>query len=158
MKASETINSTLISGENPLGTIIACNISTLQFLNYSINGTNYSYTAPADSLFQYAKPQNTPPSILINAYNFLSNNTQSSANLIFVQPGIAVNSLQNLLSFNCPQLNATSTIVSPISIKITAYGSIGGFMAGNFNGTFRGPAPGNISYVVTCSFRVRRNQ
>jgi len=158
MKASEAVNVTLISGENTLGTMIACNISTLQFLNYSINGTDYSFTAPMDSLSQYAKPQNNPPSIIINASSLLSNNSLNQADMAFMQTGIALNSLQNLFSFNCQQMNSTSTIVSPIQVRITEYGAIGEFMAGNFTGTFRGPAPGNTSYAVTCDFRVRRNQ
>ena len=157
MKASNALPVTLIPGDNAIGALIACAISTLQFINYSINGTNYSFTAPADSLFQYAKPQNTPPSIFINAFALNSNNTQNVV-IFFLQTGIAANSLQKLFTFTCPQIANPSTILNPIDIKITEYGAIGQFIAGNFTGTVTGPSPGNITYNVTCTFRVRRSQ
>ncbi len=156
-KASDVFTTTLIPDGNAIGTLLACSVSTQQFLNYAVNGINYSYTAPADSLFQYAKPQNTPPLLIISAANLLANSTQQ-VSLLFIQSGIAVNSSQNLMSFGCPQINNLSTIVNPIAIKITEYGIVGQFIAGNFTGIITGPAPGNTPYNVTCSFRVRRYQ
>lgn len=154
LKASAPVNLTVSGGDFQAGTLIACTFSTLQFFNYSINGTNYSFTAPADSLTQYTKPQNTPPPIIIIASRPPTNN--QSAMIDFVQTGAAVNSQQNLISFSCPEIGNPSTFVIPINVKITEYGVIGQFMAGNFTGTFKGPAPTNIQYQVTCSFRVRR--
>ena len=155
LKASAPVNLILNPGEYQAGTLIACTFSTLQFLNYSIDGSNYSFTYPADSLTQYAKPQNTPPPIIITASRPPTNN--QTVMIDFVQTGAAVNSLQKLTSFGCPEIGNPSTITTPINVKITEYGVIGQFMAGNFTGSFRGPAPGNILYQVTCSFRVRRN-
>jgi hypothetical protein len=152
-KASDALTFTILPGENAIGTLIACKVSTLQFLNYSVNGTNYSFTSPADSLTQYTKPQNTPPSLFIVGSR--GSNT-AGAYIIMSQTGIALNSLQNLNSFNCPEITNSATIVAPITVKITEYGFVGQYMAGNFNGTFRGPAPGNILYQVACSFRVKR--
>ena len=157
LKASEVFNTLLTEGPNPMGTIIACNVSTLQFINYSIDGANYSYTMPGDSVYQYAKPQNTPQTIFVNAFNANSNSSQA-VSLMLLQTGIGVNSSQNLFSFTCPQLNNIASLPTPIAVKITEYGTIGQFMAGNFSGTFKGPAPGNISYLVTGNFRVRRSQ
>ncbi len=155
MKASNALPVTLIPGQNAAGILIACAISTQQFINYSINGTNYSFTAPADSLFQYAKPQNTPPTIIITSAPSFSNITLHSG-FSFALTGIATNTSQNLFSFNSPQIANPSTILNPIVVKITEYGIVGQFIAGNFSGTITGPAPGNISYAITCSFRVRR--
>jgi len=152
-KASDVFNTTLIPGENADATIMACNVNTQQFFNYSVNGTNYAYTFPADSLIEYAKPQNTPPAMIINAAK--ANNTQL-ASLYLDQTGISVNSLQSLVGFSCPQIVASSTFISPINVKITEYGIPQQFVAGNFSGTMRGPAPANITYTVTCNFRVRR--
>ena len=153
-KASAPVNLILSYGDYQAGTLIACTFSTLQFLNYSINRANYSFTVPADSLVQYAKPQNTPPPILIVASRRLSN--IQGATIGLVQTGAAVNSLQNLLSFSCPEISNFSTVNTPINVKITEYGVVGQFMAGNFTGSFTGPAPGNVQYQVTCTFRVRR--
>lgn len=157
MKASNALAVTLIPGENAIGTLIACAINTQQFINYSINGTNYSFTTPVDSLFQYAKPQNTPPPIIITAASPYSNTTQE-ASLSFALTGIATNTSQNLFSFNSPQIANPTRILIPIVVKITEYGIVGQFIAGNFSGTLTGPAPGNISYAITCSFRVRRQE
>lgn len=154
LKASAPVNLTLSGGDFQAGTLIACTFSTLQFLNYSVNGTNYSFTAPADSLTQYAKPQNTPPPIYIVASR--PSNNISEATIGLLQTGAAANSLQNLLSFNCTEISNLATIATPINVKLTEYGVVGQFMAGNFSGSFTGPAPGNIQYQVTCSFRVRR--
>ncbi len=156
LKASDAIPVTLIAGAKDLGTLIACKISTQQFINYTVNGVSYSFTAPLDNLNQYAKPQNTPPSVIITASAMNSNSTQQLG-LYFLQSGIGVNSSQSLISFNCPQITTMATIPNPITVKITEYGAIGQFIAGNFTGTLTGPAPGNMAYNVTCSFRVRRS-
>lgn len=155
LKASAPLNLLLSAGEYQAGTLIACTVSTLQFFNYTIDGTNYSFTAPVDSLTQYAKPQNTPPPIIINASRG-SGNTQG-AMISILQTGAALNSLQKLLSFDCAEIGGNSTIATPINVKITEYGAVGQFMEGNFTGTITGSAPGNTLHQVTCSFRVRRS-
>jgi hypothetical protein len=152
-KASDATTFTILPVENAIGTLIACKVSTLQFLNYSVNGVNYSITAPLDSLTQYAKPQNTPPSVHIVGSKFSSTMSTSVTMLL---TGIKLNSLQNLMSFGSPEIETFSTIATPINVKITEYGLVGQYIAGNFSGTYKGPAPGNILYQVTCSFRVKR--
>ena len=155
-KASAAMPFTINAGDNAIGTLAACALNTNEFINYKVNGTNYSYSAPTDSLFQYAKPQNTPPTTIVTAASRDSLNAKHVA-LGIIQTGISLNSTQSLRSFECPQIDIYATIANPITVKITEYGIVGQFMAGNFTGTFTGPAPGNIQYNVTCIFRIRRN-
>ncbi len=157
LKASDPIAVSLNSGPNDLGTLIACKISTQQFINYTINGVSYSLTSPVDSIAHYSKPQNTPPTVIINGFSLSNNNMFGSASIYFVHSGIGLNSSQNLLSFTWPQVIDSLRILTPINIKITEYGMVGQFIAGNFSGIINGAPPGNIAYNVSCSFRVRRS-
>ena len=70
--------------------------------------------------------------------------------------GIAVGSAQPLDKFVTDLINDSTTIPTPINVNITELGIAGQFVSGNFTGVFRGSAPGNTIYNVTCSFRVRR--
>ncbi len=156
-QGSTTSNATLVAGSNAIGTLVACGITTQQFLNYTVNGTAYTIAPPADSLTQYNNVQTNPASIQISGYG-TSGGSTSTSYLTFSSPGIAVNSTQTLMSFYTPQLNDTLRILTTIPVNITEYGAIGQYMAGNFSGIFTGPAPANTPYNVTCNFRVRRSQ
>ncbi|MBL0181590.1 MAG: carboxypeptidase regulatory-like domain-containing protein [Chitinophagaceae bacterium] len=50
LQQSSPVNVNLVPGSNVIGNLQACNNSIAEFLNYSINGTNYSYTAPVNSV------------------------------------------------------------------------------------------------------------
>ena len=156
-QGSTTSNATLVAGSNAIGTLVACGITTQQFLNYTVNGTAYTIAPPADSLTQYNNVQTNPASIQISGYG-TSGGSTSTSYLTFSSPGIAVNSTQTLMSFYTPQLNDTLRILTTIPVNITEYGAIGQYMAGNFSGVFTGPAPANTPFNVTCNFRVRRSQ
>lgn len=156
-QGSTTSNATLVAGSNAIGTLVACGITTQQFLNYTVNGTAYTIAPPADSLTQYNNVQTNPASIQISGYG-TSGGSTSTSYLTFSSPGIAVNSTQTLMSFYTPQLNDTLRILTTIPVNITEYGAIGQYMAGNFSGIFTGPAPANTPFNVTCNFRVRRSQ
>jgi hypothetical protein len=137
---------TISSGNNNIGNIIACGITSQEFFNYSVNSSNYSIT---DTVYQFASGN----TMHINAWAALNTN---SAGTEFDRQNITVNSLQNLNSFYSLQTGQT-TITNPISVHITEYGNIGQFISGNFTGTVTGTAPPNTTYNITCNFRVRRN-
>lgn len=137
---------TITAGTNNIGNIIACGNSTQQFFNYSVNSANYSIT---DSVGQY------PTGNSINLYSHTANNT-SYANAEFSSQNIGINSIQNLTAFTCQQITEQVTILNPISVNITEYGSIGQFMSGNFIGVLKGTAAPNNIYNITGNFRVRR--
>jgi hypothetical protein len=141
----------IVSGANTIPTIQACGVSIQQFVNFTINTTPYTYTAPIDSLTLSGGGTNTEYSI------FLANNATSNFGTIrFVRTGIAQGSTQNLLSFLPTQIPLNSTINTPIGVNITEYGIVGQYLAGNFSGIVTGPPPANTVYNVTCNFRIRR--
>ncbi|MBC7888637.1 MAG: hypothetical protein H7Z13_12220 [Ferruginibacter sp.] len=156
LQSGAATSATLVTGANLIGSLTACGTSIQQFINYTINGTSYSMTAPGDSLLSYVNTQTPPPTIYI--YGLKSGTNGNSASLKFTQLGIAVNSAQPLASFSAFQLPDSSSMPTPINVTITEYGPVGQFMAGNFTGTFTGPPPANTPYNVTCGFRVRRTQ
>jgi hypothetical protein len=137
---------TLTTGTNAIGTLTACGVSTQEYVNYTVNGTPYSFTSPADSI--YMTGQGTIGNLFI--YAFRSNN--DFVNMQIDRNGIAVGSVQQLIAFSSNQTQPTTTIVSPVSVNITEYGAVGEFIAGNFTGQI-GPPP-NLN--VVCNFRVRR--
>ncbi len=147
---------TINSGNNSIQNLQACGISINQYINYSVDGTTYSMTAPADSFLMYVNPQVAPSTISI--YNMGRTSGSGSVNYTFTSNGIGVGSTQVLNNFYTSQIQDTTTINSPINVNITEYGAIGQFIAGNFAGTLTGSAPGLIQYTITCNFRIRRSQ
>lgn len=147
------VNYTLVTGNNPVGTLQACGTAIPEFLNYSINGgATVNFTPPGDSLAYY--PNAT------SAFSIYANRagTTSFATLQATLNGIAPGSSQTLISFRALQLPQQPTIPNPITVNITEFGNVGQFISGNFSGTLADPSPPNTTYTVTCSFRVRRTQ
>lgn len=150
LQQGNSINYSLNTGNNTVGNIQACGITTQQFLNYTINGTSYSYTAPADT-FLYS---NNPPNIKISGNKISS--PFDGATMLFSNTAIVAGSSQNLVVFYASQITDSTSITTPIAVNITEYGAIGQFVAGTFTGTFTGSSPANRQYAVTLNFRVRR--
>ncbi len=161
LQQSAPLNYTLQSGPNAIPSIQACGTNINQFFNYSVNGTNYSLIYPADSLYMFTNPQVTPSRIEVHGYSPSTGTTPPqyrNVSLHFADAGIAVGSSQPMTMFYTSAINDSTNITTPILVNITEYGPIGGFIAGNFNGSLTGAAPTNTIYNITGSFRVRRRQ
>ncbi|MFZ4058797.1 MAG: carboxypeptidase-like regulatory domain-containing protein [Ferruginibacter sp.] len=152
-------NITISTGNNALGQLLACGISTAQFINYSINGTSYALVAPTANFSQQVYTF-TAGGTISNSINIIGGpaNTQNFTQINFTQTGIALNSIQTLNNFITPQLSDSARIVTPISVNITEYGAVGEFISGNFSGALTGAPPTNTAYNIVCNFRVRRQQ
>jgi hypothetical protein len=140
------------AGVNNIQAITACGVNTQQFINYTINGAAYNFSAPTDSL-RFYNSSGTSTTAYINGFTL---NNNSSFYVFFNSTGLAPNSTQNLEYFSASQINDSTTINTPILVNITEYGAIGEFIAGNFAGPLNGGAPNNIVYNVTCNFRMKR--
>lgn len=148
LQHSSPINQTLVVGTNTVGNLQACGIQAQEFLYYSIDGTNYLFASPYDSI-GFSGATNSP-----EAYVYAL-----QAGLQFSNSGIGVNTTQSLWSFHAPQLPSSQQIPPNwIGVLITEYGPVGQFIAGNFSGTLREQLPPNTIHNVSCSFRVRRWQ
>ena len=154
---SNTVTRLLLSGDNAMGTLIACGVSAEEFLNYTLNGTNYSFTAPVDSFEQEVtldSSQAGQESIWIAGGNFTTGN---GLGFDFLKNNIAQGSSQALtyITFN---IGEEVNIVQPANVTITEYGNIGEFIAGNFTANVKGVNLPYNPYSITCNFRVRRRQ
>jgi hypothetical protein len=151
---STPVTATFANGPVTIPNIQACGISTAQFMNYTINGTNYTYASPADSFYMVVNQQIVPSRIEISAEQFGLG--QSGFGTIgFDATGVAVGSSQAVSLFYCSQISDTTSFVSPFNVNITEYGNIGEFIAGDFAGTINGMT---TTYIVSGNFRVRRRQ
>ena len=158
---SSPIAYTINSGNNVIANIQACGVTTEQFINYTVNGVNTSYTSPTDSFYMYVNTQTNPSSINISGQGFRSSGgstTSTYTSFSFVHPGIAVGSTQSMLNFYTTTVNDSTSIITPVNVNITEYGNVGEFIGGNFSGTFVGAGPTSAYYTVSCTFRVRRTQ
>ena len=140
----------IASGNNAVGVLNACGTTIQEFINYNINGVDYSLSAPAIPIMQEANSSTQ----YVTAYSAGTQNR--GVNIGFASTGIGAGSSQNLISFSAPEISDSTQILTPVTVNITEYGAVGQFIAGNFTGTFTGGAPANTPYVVTCSFRVKR--
>lgn len=146
---------TIVSGTNAIGNLQACGVTTEQFVNLTINGVTYNYSAPADSIT--LRPNSSGPIYTaygVNAFRMASPNQPTDFK--WTGQPIAVGSMQTLYGFGTPYINDSTTIMNTINVNITEVGAIGQFLSGNFSGILRGGPPTNTNYNISCSFRVRR--
>ena len=151
LQQNSPLTVTLVTGTNTIGNLQACNNSIAEFMDYSINGNNYTFASPVDSITLSGNASS--PNFYVFASHIGVNNGSA---LSFSSQGIGLNSIQQLAYFEAAQLPSTANFQSPISVNITEYGPIGQFISGNFTGVSINSQPPNTSYNVNCNFRVRR--
>jgi hypothetical protein len=150
----------LTNGNNPVGTLYACGTSIAEFINFSINGTNYSLTAPVDSVAQErdSSANNTMADLFIGGFN---RTTFDEIGFSVSKQNIVQGSTQILEFFQSTvtgETNAGNSGVPVINVNITEYGGIGQFVSGNFTATVNGTSLPVTAYAITCNFRVRRTE
>lgn len=134
-----------------------------EFINYNVNGIDYSFTMPVDGIVA----NNAESAGFMGLYDLTGNripsNSSDFSRIFFQKVGIVAGSDQLLKTFYTGQTGYVSndlpgygTMDNPILVHITEYGDVGEFMAGNFSGRVTGPAPANAAYNITCSFRIKR--
>ena len=153
---SAPVSTVLSAGNNNLGQITACGISTEKFIHYTMDGIDYSIVAPGDSITGYSYSTSNSPNAMASVMWQNFDGTKTGA---FAFSGSYPDSivLQKLYISNNQQ---TFSIVSPnIPIKITAteYSPlIGGYIAGSFSAILQQDSSNNISHTFSCTFRVNK--
>ncbi len=135
------------------GALSACGISSVSFINYSVDGSNYSLSTatPGDSIRFYGSGSSGTNQTATAIFGYRA--SQPNMNISFYTQGAAVGTFPiNLLSVN--QYDSAS-IVTPFNINITTYGLPGQFIEGNLTGQIRDIS--NNLHTVAATFRVRRN-
>lgn len=144
----------IIAGNNAVGNLQACGVTTQQFLNMTISGVNYIYTAPTDSLTLSSSQGGTNNTLFFNASRMSA--PYQFTGFAFTSQGIAVGSTHSLTDFSTRVINDSLFAQNSMTVTITEYGATGQFVSGNFTGTITGGPPTNTIYPVSASFRVRR--
>jgi hypothetical protein len=129
----------------------ACGTSSLQTIDYTVDGNNYHIVSPPDSIYGYGGGSGTngdyvggfkPSSQAINiSFSYQATTPVPGTYVLnFVRVGQVDSSIVNT--------------VSP-TITITQYGSVGQFIVGNFSVQLK-KLSDNSLHAVTASFRIRR--
>ncbi len=149
---SNTILMEVSTGKVDLGLLSTCNKRNMQFISYTLNGTNYLLQAPADSLVQ-AKGIGDK-SYVINCYK-ATDPTAVAFSLSFSgneTPGeYPVTALK--FSQNKSQLTSAGTWL----VKITEFGKVGDYIEGTANGNMR-DLSSNRTLPFNFRFKVIRNK
>jgi hypothetical protein len=134
------------SGTINTGVISACGTSTIQQIDYTVDGTAYSFSSAnsTDSINVYGSQ-----GLSINCYkkSFQINPRfylYSTANAVGTFPitGVIVNQYDS------------STLVAPFNVNITQFGTPGQFIEGNGSGSFKDFS--NVTHTLAFTFRARR--
>jgi len=134
------------------GPISACGTSTVSFINYSVDGSNYSLNSatPGDSISTYSASGTNQNTTAVFGFRV----SQPNMKISFYTQGAAVGTFP-LQHLSVNQYDSVS-IVTPFNINITTYGAPGQFVEGNFTGQIRESLNNNL-HTVSATFRVRRN-
>jgi hypothetical protein len=134
------------------GTLSACGTSSTSFINYILDGTNYSISSVnvGDSLMAWGSGGTNQGSTLISGFKI----SQPSQKIYFKTPYATAGTFPLDILF----VNQFDSIrlVTPFNITFTTYGAQGQFIEGNFSGQFRESVNNNL-HNVSATFRVRRN-
>jgi hypothetical protein len=143
----------IVVPETMVGNISACGSSSEQYINYTLDGANYSITSSVnDSLFGVTDLVQANPPNYTNIwgihgsdyvdFGYLHNNT------------VGTFPLWNL---NMEKYDSVTTLIQPFNITVTGYPqNIGEFYEGSFSGQFKHYSTGAVVHKIDCSFRVRR--
>jgi hypothetical protein len=150
LQQSGLVSGSGTTGSVNVGTIQACGTSSVEYIEFLVDGSPVTYTVPPDSIAAYLSPPNRnvyglkfiPPSTYsYSGFDYTDRVTAGTATLVSCFVSSGSNNSQQILT------------VSPL-VNITAVGPVNtGFIEGNFNvqmdfaGTPR---------TVACTFRVRR--
>ena len=142
---------TASSGTVNTGTLNACGTSSVSFINYVVDGVNYSLSSatPGDSISTW-NSSGTQNAITISGYRV----SQPNMKINFFTQGAAVGTFP-LVRLTVNQYDSDS-LVTPFNINITTFGAPGQFIEGNFSGQIR-ELPANTLHNVSATFRVRRH-
>ena len=141
---------TASTGTINTGTISACGVSSISYVDYTIDGSNYSLSSAnvGDTITVYGNSGTTQAATSVNAYRIAQPNMKIS----FYTPGYGIGTF-SVIHVSANQYDSVQ-VVTPFNINFTAYGAPGQFIEGNFTGQIRDI--NNNLHTVSATFRVRR--
>lgn len=149
---SFTINNTNIN----IGTLVACGNSSSQFINYTLDGTNYSITNLVDSSKGYTFIfNNNPPIIYTSGLIFMDANSSKNIIINFNSP---ITSIGNYNINSLYSQNSYRTPLSSSTIKITNFPLVNNleFYEGNFSASYNDAVTPSLVHSINGNFRIRK--
>jgi hypothetical protein len=142
---------TATTGTLNTGAITACGTSSVSYIDYTVDGSNFSLsTANAgDSITTYGANGTTQQATAVFGFRI----SQPNINISFYTLGAAVGTFP--LQFLTVNQYDSVALVLPFNVTFTSYGAPGQFIEGNLSGQIRELA-NNALHTVTANFRVRR--
>lgn len=153
-KESAPVTTTINAGNNAVGTLTACGISSLRFINYTIDGVSYNLASPPDNTSASDSSQGTTSGVTTISGNTAQNSQGQYVFFSFNGNTVGSFALQSLYLNNPTFMGTANVTTNPVSVTITEYGGIGGYVAGSFSGSFIDAS--NVTHTIQCNFRVRR--
>ena len=139
----------IIGQATDAGNIVACGTSSVQYLNYTLDGIDYSFS-PDDSLVAY-NTQGSGSSFDTYVSGWNQGNTLSfnfSGNAV---PGVYLLNSISVLNYN------SITLTQPFEVTIAAYPqNRGEFCDGSFSGSFTDASDISVNHTISCSFHIRK--
>lgn len=144
---------TLVSGANDLGTLIACETSTMGHITYTFDGTTVTIQEPADTIAAYMLTDNNTTQVAT-----LSGDPNQAQKMSFQFTGGTTLGSNHTLSqdvFSTMFPSGRGYWPVAITVTITGYDALGGFVSGEFSSNML-DFEDNSLHTVSCSFRIRR--
>lgn len=150
-----TANVPVTSPVTDAGTLTACGVSTVQYINYTLDGTSYSISSiTLDSLLAYT----STPGIVLPIKMQIMGSHMPDKN---VQMFFGCNSAPGTYAMNGRMyINDYKRIgvIEPFNVTLTSFPqSIGGYFEGNFSGQFKDSANLSVIHDINATFRIAKN-
>lgn len=157
MQQSAVYNGTVTGAVTNVGSINACGTTVDQFINFTLDGTSYSFTLPLDSVFgrTMTDTSGTGWHTLLGAFRKNGPITTHSVYVNFPHTQLVAGSYNADISIGYPPQQMTASQGLPIPAVITQFpAALGDFYEGNFSGTYMDN--GTLRTVTNGVFRVKR--
>jgi hypothetical protein len=132
-----------------VGTLSGCGTSSAEYIDYTLDGTNYHFAAGDSLMAYYMDSTGTARDVTYimgaKSPNFISFNINTTAQAAGTY-ALKTLSVQNYFQ---------TTVVQPLNVNLTSFApSAGQFFEGSFTGQFKDGS--NVTHNISCTFRVRR--
>lgn len=133
------------------GSVSACGTSSTEFIDYTIDGTNYHF-GTGDSLYAYTGIDSLGGASA-NYTKVFGAKSPNTLFFTFYSTGQTAGSYP--LTILSAQNYSQTTVVQPSNVNLTNFAtSVGQFYEGSLSGQFKDAS--NVTHTVSCTFRVRR--
>ncbi|MCX6315868.1 MAG: carboxypeptidase-like regulatory domain-containing protein [Bacteroidetes bacterium] len=137
------------------GNLVACGVSAAQFINYTLDGVNYSITSAEAPDYIYGFSLLSGASSYTNSLLGSKNSLNKNINLSFISTAqvVGVYPLSNISTQNYQSIN----VLTPSTVTVTNFpGATGAFFEGSFNGSFRDSLNLTVVHTISGDFKIRR--